>query len=235
MGAAIAQRLYEGGALVAVLDLAPDNAPAEYFVVATDVSDDLSVTAAVNAVAKKFGRIDIVINNAGIAAQGTVNSVDTANNSVDTAKWHRVWGRQRDRHGSRDQRDSSTFSESSADESRRPTYGVSAVPGLTALTRKPSRAMAADHFGGAVQGALRDSDQRSSTCVLAIGSRSAPVVARVSASPSCHTMRLSRSSGGAEWWSNVVTGSSPHTGWARRNGSRSRNRSGCMWALLGLG
>jgi NAD(P)-dependent dehydrogenase (short-subunit alcohol dehydrogenase family) len=40
--------------------------------VKTDIADDASVRAAVDSVAQKFGRIDIVINNAGIGAQGTV-------------------------------------------------------------------------------------------------------------------------------------------------------------------
>jgi NAD(P)-dependent dehydrogenase (short-subunit alcohol dehydrogenase family) len=84
IGAAIASRLHEAGATVCVFDLAPDAAPAEYFAVATDVSDDASVNAAVESVVQKFGRIDIVINNAGIGAQGTVEDNDAA-------EWHRVW------------------------------------------------------------------------------------------------------------------------------------------------
>jgi NAD(P)-dependent dehydrogenase (short-subunit alcohol dehydrogenase family) len=48
------------------------------------VSDDESVRAAVAAVVEKFGRIDIVVNNAGIGAQG-----DVAANDDD--EWHRVW------------------------------------------------------------------------------------------------------------------------------------------------
>jgi NAD(P)-dependent dehydrogenase (short-subunit alcohol dehydrogenase family) len=84
IGAAIAARLHQGGASVCVFDLAPDAAPAEYFAVAADVSDDSSVTTAVAAVAEKFGRIDIVVNNAGIGAQGTVEDNDAA-------EWHRVW------------------------------------------------------------------------------------------------------------------------------------------------
>ncbi|MEO6117063.1 MAG: SDR family oxidoreductase [Pseudolysinimonas sp.] len=84
IGAAVAARLHESGASVCVFDLALDAAPAEYFAVAADVSDDESVTAAVAAVADKFGRIDIVINNAGIGAVGTVEDNDTA-------EWLKVW------------------------------------------------------------------------------------------------------------------------------------------------
>ncbi|MCS5718493.1 SDR family oxidoreductase [Herbiconiux sp. CPCC 205763] len=84
IGAAIADRLHEGGAQVAVLDLNPDGAHPEHFAVAANVADDASVQAAIAAVAEKFGRIDIVVNNAGVGAVGTV-----ADNDDD--EWHRVF------------------------------------------------------------------------------------------------------------------------------------------------
>ena len=83
IGAAIAQRLTDAGATVAVLDLNPAGAEA-FFAVETNVSDDASVRAAIDAVVERFGRIDIVVNNAGIGAQG-----DVAAN--DDEEWHRVW------------------------------------------------------------------------------------------------------------------------------------------------
>jgi NAD(P)-dependent dehydrogenase (short-subunit alcohol dehydrogenase family) len=83
IGAAIARRLHAGGARVAVFDLNPDAAEPEHFAVAANIGDDASVRAAVEAVVQKFGRIDIVINNAGIGAVGTV-----ADN--DDAEWARV-------------------------------------------------------------------------------------------------------------------------------------------------
>ncbi|QNE46298.1 SDR family oxidoreductase [Glaciihabitans sp. INWT7] len=84
IGAAIARRLHDGGAQVAVLDLQPEAADAAYFAVSANVADDASVRAAIAAVAEKFGRIDIVINNAGIGAHGTV-----ADNDDD--EWLRVF------------------------------------------------------------------------------------------------------------------------------------------------
>jgi NAD(P)-dependent dehydrogenase (short-subunit alcohol dehydrogenase family) len=51
--------------------------------IACDVSDDASVREAVAVAADRFGRIDVLVNNAGIAAQGTV-----ADN--DDAEWLRV-------------------------------------------------------------------------------------------------------------------------------------------------
>ncbi|MBG6238640.1 NAD(P)-dependent dehydrogenase (short-subunit alcohol dehydrogenase family) [Mycetocola sp. CAN_C7] len=84
IGAAVAARLTEGGAQVAVLDLNPTDADPAHFAVEADVADRASVDAAIAAVAEKFGRIDIVINNAGIGAQGTI-----ADN--DDAEWARVF------------------------------------------------------------------------------------------------------------------------------------------------
>jgi len=83
IGAAIARRLRQDGARVAVFDLQPDAAPHADLAVAVDVADDASVRAAVDRVAAEFGRIDILVNNAGIGAQGTVEA-----NADD--EWHRV-------------------------------------------------------------------------------------------------------------------------------------------------
>jgi NAD(P)-dependent dehydrogenase (short-subunit alcohol dehydrogenase family) len=84
IGAAIAHRLGEQGASVAVLDLNPDDAADGVFAVQANVADDASVRTAIDAVIGKFGRLDIVINNAGIGAQGTV-----ADNSDE--EWHRAY------------------------------------------------------------------------------------------------------------------------------------------------
>ncbi len=78
IGAAAAAVMAERGARVAVLDLDPG---ADGF--RCDVSDDGEVTAAIAAVADRFGGIDVLVNNAGIGAQGDV----TAN---DDDEWHRV-------------------------------------------------------------------------------------------------------------------------------------------------
>ena len=83
IGAAIAHHLHEGGAEVAVLDLDPSAADERFFAVAADVSDRAAVDAAIAAVAERFGRIDIVVNNAGIGAQGDVAAGDDA-------EWARV-------------------------------------------------------------------------------------------------------------------------------------------------
>ncbi|WP_029144629.1 SDR family NAD(P)-dependent oxidoreductase [Microbacterium luticocti] len=84
LGAAIAARLRADGARVAVFDLNPDAATETDLAVAVDVTDDASVRAGVARVVDEFGGIDIVVNNAGIGAQGDV----TAN---DDDEWHRVW------------------------------------------------------------------------------------------------------------------------------------------------
>lgn len=86
LGAAITARLVEGGARVAVLDLSPDAVEASEAVlpVRCDVGDDASVRSAVAQTAEAFGGLDIVINNAGIGAQGGVQD-----NPDD--EWHRVF------------------------------------------------------------------------------------------------------------------------------------------------
>jgi NAD(P)-dependent dehydrogenase (short-subunit alcohol dehydrogenase family) len=86
IGAAIVAELAAGGAHMAVLDLnaAADEAVGSEFAAICDVSDDDSCRLAVQAVVDHFGQLDIVINNAGIGAQGTV-----ADNDDD--EWHRVF------------------------------------------------------------------------------------------------------------------------------------------------
>ena len=81
IGAAISDRLAAGGARVAVLDINPGNA--DHLWVKADLGDEASVTDAVAEVARHFGRIDIVVNNAAISAFGTV--VDN-----DDAEWARI-------------------------------------------------------------------------------------------------------------------------------------------------
>lgn len=84
LGAAIARRLQEDGATVAVFDLVPDASPHADLAVKVDITDDDSVIAGVARVAEAFGRVDIVVNNAGIGAQGDISA-----NSDE--EWHRVW------------------------------------------------------------------------------------------------------------------------------------------------
>jgi len=74
IGAAVADRLAAGGARVAVLDLNPTGTPR--FGVQCNVADDTSVRAAVESIAAHFGRLDIVVNNAGIGAVGDVAAND---------------------------------------------------------------------------------------------------------------------------------------------------------------
>jgi NAD(P)-dependent dehydrogenase (short-subunit alcohol dehydrogenase family) len=71
IGLATANLLAFGGAKVVALDLAP-HVEAPLFGIQCDVSNDASVKNAVQAVIDRFGQLDIVINNAGIGAQGTV-------------------------------------------------------------------------------------------------------------------------------------------------------------------
>jgi NAD(P)-dependent dehydrogenase (short-subunit alcohol dehydrogenase family) len=83
IGAAIVRALATRGASVAALDLDPGDVPDGVLGIRADVGDDASVRAGVEQVVERLGRLDIVVNNAGIGAQGTV-----ADNDDD--EWRRV-------------------------------------------------------------------------------------------------------------------------------------------------
>jgi 2-keto-3-deoxy-L-fuconate dehydrogenase len=84
IGAAIAARLTAAGAKVAVLDVNTDALPDGVVGVKADVTDDTSVRAAVSSAIDQLGGLDILINNAGVGAQGGVEDNDDQ-------EWHRVF------------------------------------------------------------------------------------------------------------------------------------------------
>ncbi|MEU8928949.1 SDR family oxidoreductase [Streptomyces sp. NPDC048409] len=84
IGLATARLLASQGARVAILDLAQDSPDGFAACVRADVGDDTSVTSAVSSAVDTLGGLDVLVNNAGIGAQGAV-----ADNSDD--EWHRVW------------------------------------------------------------------------------------------------------------------------------------------------
>jgi NAD(P)-dependent dehydrogenase (short-subunit alcohol dehydrogenase family) len=82
IGLAAATMLAARGADVVCLDLDPSAVPEPMIGIRADVADD-AVAAAVAEAADRMGGIDIVVNNAGIGAQGTVED-----NELD--EWRRV-------------------------------------------------------------------------------------------------------------------------------------------------
>ncbi|OIH97865.1 SDR family NAD(P)-dependent oxidoreductase [Curtobacterium sp. MCBA15_001] len=84
IGAAIVQALRDRGAEVAVLDLRVDGLPDGTVAEQCDVGDDASVRRAVHAAVQALGGLDVLVNNAGIGAQGTVED-----NPDD--EWRRVY------------------------------------------------------------------------------------------------------------------------------------------------
>jgi len=74
IGFAIAAEALARGASVAVLDLDPSTAPDGAHAFRADVSDDASVSDAVATAAGALDGLDVVVNNAGIGAQGTVET-----------------------------------------------------------------------------------------------------------------------------------------------------------------
>jgi len=84
IGLATAELFAQRGARVAVLDRDAADLRAPLHLVRTDVSDEGQVSEAVAAAADRLGGLDIVVNNAGIGAQGTVEDNDTQ-------EWLRVY------------------------------------------------------------------------------------------------------------------------------------------------
>jgi meso-butanediol dehydrogenase / (S,S)-butanediol dehydrogenase / diacetyl reductase len=83
IGAACARRFHDEGARVAGLDIAVPNAhPCDEFVI-VDVRDAVAVGDAVDGVVAKLGRIDVLVNAAGVASFGTADTIDEA-------EWSRV-------------------------------------------------------------------------------------------------------------------------------------------------
>ncbi|MEU5906760.1 SDR family oxidoreductase [Micromonospora sp. NPDC047467] len=83
IGLATARQLRARGARVAVLDLDPSGLDEGIAGYTADVASRPSVHEAVSAAADALGGIDVVVNNAGVGATGTV-----ADNTDD--EWHRV-------------------------------------------------------------------------------------------------------------------------------------------------
>jgi 2-keto-3-deoxy-L-fuconate dehydrogenase len=84
IGLATATLLGERGARVAVLDREIDAVPSRLVAVRADVGDDAAVRAAVAEAVERLGGLDVLVNNAGIGAQGTIE--DNADD-----EWHRVF------------------------------------------------------------------------------------------------------------------------------------------------
>jgi len=85
IGLATAELLRDLGASVWCLDAADGAASPGTRRLVCDVRDGASVSAAVDAVSAAEGRIDVLVNNAGISAVGTVEAFDEA-------EWERVLG-----------------------------------------------------------------------------------------------------------------------------------------------
>ncbi len=82
IGLATAQLLAAEGARVAVLDVGTPPAGLDH--ANADVTDDAAVRQAVSGVVERFGGLDVLVNCAGIGAQGGVEA-----NSDE--EWHRVF------------------------------------------------------------------------------------------------------------------------------------------------
>ncbi|GED89727.1 SDR family NAD(P)-dependent oxidoreductase [Streptomyces sp. 6-11-2] len=84
IGRASAELLAERGGQVAVLDLDPSSVVKPLLAFRADVTDDTSVRRAVAQAAEALGGLDVLVNNAGIGAQGSVEDNDDE-------EWRRVF------------------------------------------------------------------------------------------------------------------------------------------------
>jgi 2-keto-3-deoxy-L-fuconate dehydrogenase len=84
IGLATANLLTSRGAQVAALDLNPSAVRDPVYALTADITNESTVRAAIEAAAQRFGGIDVVVNNAGIGAVGTVEE----NNDEE---WRRVF------------------------------------------------------------------------------------------------------------------------------------------------
>lgn len=84
IGAACASRFREAGTKVALLDIMPDltgqkqEDSTNWFYQQCDVSDEAQVRQAMENILRRFGRIDMLINNAGIQRYGSVTETSVA-------------------------------------------------------------------------------------------------------------------------------------------------------------
>src|SRR5690349_7993971 len=83
IGAETARMAAAKGAKVAVVGLEPDELKAvaascgpDAIAIEADISDEASINSAYAEAAERFGRIDVVFQNAGIASGGTLREID---------------------------------------------------------------------------------------------------------------------------------------------------------------
>jgi 2-keto-3-deoxy-L-fuconate dehydrogenase len=84
IGLATAHQLARAGARVVGIDREPAAIEDPLHPITADVTDDARVRAAIDETVSRFGQLDVLVNNVGIGAVGTVED-----NPDD--EWHRLW------------------------------------------------------------------------------------------------------------------------------------------------
>lgn len=85
IGRAVAAGLAEGGAMLALADLTPPPSPPDALAMAVDVTSRSAVREMIARTVGRFGRLDILVNVAGVVSTGSAASLPEA-------EWDRVLG-----------------------------------------------------------------------------------------------------------------------------------------------
>lgn len=86
IGASLVRRFHRGGFVVAACARTPIDSPEVALSLMCDVQDASAVKRTIAAIIERFGRLDVVVNNAGLAGTNSLDPED------DDAFWHQVMG-----------------------------------------------------------------------------------------------------------------------------------------------
>ena len=78
MGRATAQEFAGAGASIAIADVATENLPSQYFAIKSDISKVSDCAGMVAKTIKRFGRLDLLVNAAGVWVEGESSEMSEA-------------------------------------------------------------------------------------------------------------------------------------------------------------
>ena len=84
MGRATAQEFAGAGANIAIADISTENSPPEYLAIKSDVTKVSDCADMVSKTVARFGRLDLLVNAAGVWVEGE-------SSAMSEAQWDRNW------------------------------------------------------------------------------------------------------------------------------------------------